>query len=62
MTIPKEWMTPDELATYLRVPLGTVYNWRSRGDGPRGYKIGRHVRYAVEDVDIWLDSQADRGR
>ena len=39
----------------LDVPLRTIYRWRSRHDGPRGYRIGRHVRYRVDDIERWLE-------
>lgn len=54
-----EQMTPEEVAEYLRVPVSTVYAWRYRGIGPRGHKIGRHVRYRRSDVDAWYEDQAD---
>ena len=48
-----------ELSTYLNVPRATLYAWRSHGDGPRGIKVGRHVRYRPEDVEKWLDARSD---
>lgn len=48
-------LSPGELASYLGLPVATIYRWRSRGDGPCGMRVGRHVRYRVEDVDRWLD-------
>lgn len=51
-------MTPIDLATYLGVPLATVYAWRSRGQGPTGERIGKHLRYRRADVESWLDAQA----
>lgn len=56
------WMSPDELAEWFGIPLATVYRWRSRGDGPKGYKIGRHVRYRRSDVEAWTETQADAPR
>lgn len=53
-------MGPEGLAEWLDIPLATIYRWRSRGEGPRGYKVGRHVRYRRSDVELWLESQADR--
>lgn len=53
-------LSPTDLADYLQVPLKTVYRWRSEAAGPRGIRVGKHVRYRREDVDSWLDSQADR--
>lgn len=55
-----ELLGPRELAAYLRVPLNTVYRWRSAGGGPRGSRVGRHVRYRRADVDAWLDSCSDQ--
>jgi len=42
---------PDEVAAFLGVPLRTIYRWRSQREGPRGYRVGRHVRYRLDDVD-----------
>ncbi len=52
-------MSPGEVARFLGLPLRTIYRWRSRGDGPRGYRIGRHVRYRYEDVELWLERHRD---
>jgi len=48
-------LSTDELAEYLGIPKGTLYNWNSRGDNtiPR-YPVGRHVKYRVSDVEKWL--------
>lgn len=53
-------LSPEELASFLGVPLKTVYRWRSRGEGPAAFKVGRHVRYGLGDVHAWLDSRRDR--
>ena len=50
---------PQDVADYLGVPIGTVYQWRSRGTGPVGKRIGKHVRYRPEDVEAWFDSQPE---
>lgn len=54
------FFTPEQLADHLGVPLNTVYTWRYRRTGPRGIKIGKHVRYRRSDVEAWLDEHADR--
>ena len=38
-------MTLPELSEMLGIPIETLYGWRHRGEGPVGYRIGRHVRY-----------------
>jgi len=49
-----------ELSAYLGVPVSTLYVWRTHGEGPRGIKVGRHVRYRPEDVEQWLEQRTDR--
>ena len=47
-----------ETAAFLRVPVGTLYQWRHRRTGPRAFKVGRHLRYNPADVRAWLEDQA----
>ncbi|QUH05699.1 helix-turn-helix domain-containing protein [Saccharopolyspora erythraea] len=49
---------PQDVATYLGVPLGTVYQWRSRGSGPPGRRVGKYVRYKPDEVEAWFESQS----
>jgi excisionase family DNA binding protein len=53
-------MTLQVLSEMLGVPIETLYGWRHRGEGPIGYRIGRHVRYRRSAVEEWLETQADR--
>ncbi len=46
------------LAEYLQVPEQTVYRWNSQGTGPRFIKVGKHVRYRLDDITRWLDTRA----
>jgi excisionase family DNA binding protein len=55
--IPEPLLSPEQLAQMLNIPLGTVYQWRHRGGGPTGIKIGRHVRYRMSDIETWLESK-----
>ena len=57
---PRQLLTTDELSAWLQIPKQTVYRWRSRGEGPRGYRVGKHVRYDLADVEQWLSAQKDR--
>lgn len=52
-------LSPMQLAEYLGVPVMTTRRWRVNGDGPRGYRIGKHVRYRHTDVEAWLETRAD---
>jgi excisionase family DNA binding protein len=53
-------LTITDLSEMLGVPVDTLYGWRHRGEGPAGYRIGRHVRYRRAAVEAWLDTQADQ--
>ncbi|WP_433054216.1 helix-turn-helix transcriptional regulator [Dactylosporangium sp. CS-033363] len=50
-------MSIDEVAALLRVPKGTLYQWRSHRKGPRARKVGRHLRYDRADVQAWFRDQ-----
>jgi excisionase family DNA binding protein len=53
-------MTLLEVSQLLGVPVATLYGWRHRGEGPTGYRIGRHVRYRRAAVEAWIETQADQ--
>ena len=55
-------MTLADLSDMLGIPVNTLYGWRVRGDGPPGYRVGRHVRYRRSAVEVWLESQTDHRR
>ncbi len=48
-----------ELSAYLGVPVSTIYDWRSRGVGPRAYRFGKHLKFAVTDVTEWIEAQRE---
>jgi excisionase family DNA binding protein len=50
-------LTIADLAEREGVPVTTIYQWNSRGDGPRYLKIGRHVRYRLADVLAWENTR-----
>lgn len=49
----------DELSEYLGIPVRTIYDWRLTGHGPRGLRVGRHLKFAVSDVAAWVDAQRE---
>lgn len=53
-------LTPAELADLLRVKIGTLYSWRTRGLGPPALKIGGGVRYRKWEVEAWLAARNRR--
>jgi excisionase family DNA binding protein len=59
-TLPDRYLTPEDLATLLGVPLETVYQWRRKRTGPPGFRVGRHLRYDPAAVSRWIaDRMAD---
>src|SRR5215217_2669550 len=53
-------MSLTEVSEMLSIPVHTLYRWRHKGDGPVGYRVGRHVRYRREAVEAWLEQQVDK--
>ena len=52
--MPK-YLVTAEVAELVRAPIETVRYWRHcPGKGPKSFKIGRRVLYAVEDVEAWI--------
>ena len=50
--------TPEDVSAYLGgVPVTTLYQWRYKGTGPKGRRVGRHLRYKPEDVRAWVEKQ-----
>nr|WP_221219438.1 helix-turn-helix domain-containing protein [Prauserella isguenensis] len=47
----------NDVADYLGIPKNTLYQWRSKGYGPTGRRVGKYVRYRADDVDAWFDNQ-----
>ena len=56
-----QYMTTEEVAEYLSIPLNTIYQWRTRGSGPRASRVGRHLRWVRADVDRWVEQRASVG-
>ena len=52
-------LTVQDLAAYLGVPVTTLYQWRYRREGPRGFRVGRHLRYQWTDVTEWIEHQIE---
>lgn len=57
--VDERLVSPEELAAYLAVPVQTVYGWRSKGVGPRGLRVGKHVRFRKADIERWLAGRGD---
>lgn len=53
------YLTTKQVADYLSVPVNTLYQWRTKQQGPCAARVGRHLRYSQTEVDRWLMAQTD---
>jgi excisionase family DNA binding protein len=47
-------MTLSELAAFLSVSNQALYDLRSKGRGPRGFRVGRQIRFRMSEVEAWI--------
>jgi DNA-binding transcriptional MerR regulator len=52
-------LTTSEVAEACRVTPETVRYWRKHGVGPRGFRVGRAVRYAESDLLAWIKERRE---
>ena len=53
----KRTLTPDDVSEMYQIPKGSLANMRHKKIGPRYYKVGRRVRYFIEDIELWIKSE-----
>lgn len=53
-SVAERLLSVEELADYLEVPVKTIYTWRHRNTGPKGFRVGKHVRFRWRDVQAWV--------
>lgn len=51
-------MTADEVAAETTIARSTLYDWRSRGIGPRSFRLGGRVVYRRVEVEAWIAAQS----
>ena len=47
-------LSVQELAAQLHVSAQTIYDLRSQGRGPVGFRVGRHLRFRTSEIEAWL--------
>ena len=52
-----EVITEKEVSKLLSISLQSLRNWRCQRKGPPYIKIGRSVRYPIEDLRKYLESR-----
>jgi excisionase family DNA binding protein len=50
----------DEISSWLRIPISTVYKLCLEGKIP-GTKIGRHWRFDRKDIEVWFKNRIKNG-
>lgn len=48
-------LTTSELAAHLGVPVQTIHDLRHAHRGPRGFRVGRELRYRLSEVQAWVE-------
>jgi excisionase family DNA binding protein len=54
-------LTSQEAARFLRIPLNTLYQLRSKGTAPLAVRIGRRVQYRLADLEAYVEENLDDG-
>ncbi|MET1058484.1 MAG: helix-turn-helix domain-containing protein [Nocardioides sp.] len=47
---PAKLWSVQEVSEYLGVPVGTIYQWRVRSEGPPAMRLEKHLRFDPESV------------
>lgn len=47
-------LSMSQLAEQLGVAVQTLYDLRSQGRGPVGFRVGRELRFRISEVEAWL--------
>lgn len=55
---PEPYVSPKVAAQHMGIPVATIYKWRSESGGPPCYKVGKHLRFRLSEVDAWVEATA----
>lgn len=50
-----KYLTNQEAAEFLGWKPQTLDHRRWRGQGPKFYKVGRSIRYKLEDLEVFVE-------
>ena len=56
---PDPLLTTEDVCDLLGVPVTTLYKWRERKSGPKGFKVGKRIRWRRSEINRWLAEQGD---
>ncbi len=60
-TARRELLNGKEAAQLLRCTAAALARWRRIGGGPAYVKVGRLVRYQIEDLASWVEGRRVEG-
>ena len=58
---PRKLGTADDVAELCNLPRATVYEYARRGILPGSVRIGRAVRFRMNEIEKWLESGGESG-
>lgn len=61
--MPTRYLTIEEVSDMTRLPVNTLRYYRhlGGGKGPRSFRLGSRVVFAIEDVEAWIESARKAG-
>ena len=61
---PKPLLDIHEVSRWVGLPVATLYQQRHHrvGIGGLALRVGRHLRWRPQDIDQWLEQQAEQAR
>jgi excisionase family DNA binding protein len=54
LQLVEQVLSLTELCEHLQVSAQTIYDLRSQGRGPRGFRVGRELRFRISEIEAWL--------
>ncbi|WP_324190024.1 helix-turn-helix domain-containing protein [Nocardia cyriacigeorgica] len=55
------WLSTQDVARRLNIPVKTLAAWAADGRGPRFARMGRYRRYRLTDLLLWEKERLDLG-
>jgi len=49
----KLWLSIEDLAERLDLPVDTIRKFRADGHAPKGVRMGKRVKFHLDDVIAW---------
>jgi len=60
--VRRDLLTIEQVADILHLTPAALYKYRSRGEGPRGYNIGKRVLFTNDDIASWVAARRENHR